>query len=114
TQIYYFRYDDAPRSTQLQSEGVASINMELGFYPKLINDFNVFYNGYDLYVDYTNKEIQDSFNGGLKIHNFSSSNLVDVKQRGKNLRFTTWSLLLPNVTPSAPIECAPEDNTVGA
>ncbi len=114
TQIYYFRYDDAPRSTQLQSEGVASINMELGFYPKLINDFNVFYNGYDLYVDYTNKEIQDSFNGGLKIHNFSSSNLVDVKQQGKNLRFTTWSLLLPNVTPSAPIECAPEDNTVGA
>jgi len=113
TQIYYYRYDGAQRSTQLQSEGVAAINMELGFYPKLINDFNVFYNGYDLYVDYTNKEIQDSFNGGLKIHNFSSSNLVDVKQQGKNLRFTTWSLLLPNVTPSAPIDCAPEDNTVG-
>jgi hypothetical protein len=36
-----------------------------GFYPKLINDFNVFYQGYDVYKGYTSSDIQNGFNEGL-------------------------------------------------
>ena len=38
-----------------------------GFYPKLINDFNVFYQGYNVYTGYTNSDIQNGFNEGIKL-----------------------------------------------
>ena len=42
TKVYFFQYKGSTTSIQLQSEGVADIGMQVGFYPKLINDFNVF------------------------------------------------------------------------
>ena len=36
-----------------------------GFYPKLINDFNVFYQGYNIFTGYTNSDIQKGFTDGL-------------------------------------------------
>ena len=36
-----------------------------GFYPKLINDFNVFYQGYNLFSDYSSEGIQSGFTEGL-------------------------------------------------
>ena len=114
THTYTFKYSNQNQSVTLQKEDDQMIDMQVGFYPKVINDFNYFYNGYDLYVDYTNQEIQDSFNGGLKIYNFASSNIINAKQQDKNLRLKTWSLLLPNITPTAPIDCNPTDNTIGA
>jgi hypothetical protein len=39
-----------------------------GFYPKLINDFNVFYQGYNIFRDYTNGGIQSGFTEGLKLN----------------------------------------------
>ena len=63
TTPYTFKYGDVDRNVVLQSETTTDVNMQVGFYPKLINDFNVFYNGYDLYSGYTNTEIQDSVNG---------------------------------------------------
>jgi hypothetical protein len=113
THTYTFKYSNQNQSVTLQKEDDLKIDIQVGFYPKVINDFNYFYNGYDLYVDYTNQEIQDSFNGGLKIYNFASSNIINAKQQDKNLRLKTWSLLLPNITPTAPIDCDPTDNTVG-
>jgi hypothetical protein len=114
TQVYFFQYKGSTTSIQLQSEGVATIGMQVGFYPKLINDFNVFYNGYDLYQNYTDKEIQQSVNAGMKLYNFSDSNIVNAKQGDKNLRLSTWSVVLPNTTPQAPIDCNPNDNTKGS
>jgi hypothetical protein len=113
TQVYFFKYAGATRDIQLQSEGVSSIGMQVGFYPKVINDFNVFLNGYDLYENYTNEEIQNSVNQGMKLYNFSSSNINYVKQGDKSLRLTTWSVLLPNTTPAPPVDCNPTDNTRG-
>jgi len=113
TQVYFFKYQGSTKDIQLQSEGVASIGMQVGFYPKVINDLNVFYTGYDLYQFYTNEEIQNSINSGMKLYNFSSSNINNVKQGDKNLRLTTWSVLLPNITPQLPIDCNPKDNTQG-
>jgi hypothetical protein len=114
TKVYFFQYKGSTTSIQLQSEGVATIGMQVGFYPKLINDFNVFYNGYDLYQNYTDKEIQQSVNAGMKLYNFSDSNIVNAKQGDKNLRLSTWSVVLPNTTPQAPIDCNPNDNTKGS
>jgi hypothetical protein len=114
TKVYFFQYNGSTTSIQLQSEGVADIGMQVGFYPKLINDFNVFYNGYDLYQNYTDKEIQQSVNAGMKLYNFSDSNIVNAKQGDKNLRLSTWSVVLPNTTPELPIDCNPNDNTKGS
>ena len=111
TETYSFKYANVDTRITLQSEGVTQIQMQVGFYPKVINDFNVFLNGYDLYQNYTSEEIQNSVNGGMKLYNFSSSNINNATQGDKNLRLTTWSVLLPNITPSVPIDCNPTDNT---
>lgn len=113
TRTYVFKYDNVDTDITLQSEEPTTINMQVGFYPKLINDFSVFYNGYDLYQNYTDQEIQNSVNAGLKIFNFNTSNINNATQGTKNLRLKTWSVLLPNLTPDLPIDCNPKDNTVG-
>lgn len=111
TQTYSFKYNQEDTKIRLQSEDPTQIQMQVGFYPKLINDFNVFYNGFDLYENYTDEEIQNSINGGMKIYNFNSSNIVNTKQGDKNIRLSTWSVVLPNLTPELPIDCNPKDNT---
>jgi hypothetical protein len=113
TETYEFKYSNVDTKITLQSEGVTQIQMQVGFYPKVINDFNVFLNGYDLYENYTSEEIQQSVNSGMKLYNFSSSNINSAKQGDKNLRLTTWSILLPNITIRPPVDCNPKDNTVG-
>jgi len=112
TQTYSLKYRDNNFKITLQTEDTTSVNMQVGFYPKLINDFNVFFNGYDLYKNYTNEEIQNSVNGGLKLFSGSSSNIV-AQQGTKTLRLETWSVMLPNTSPDSPIDCGPKDNTVG-
>jgi hypothetical protein len=113
TQTYTFKESNVDRNITLQTENATDVNMQVGFYPKVINDFNVFFNGYDLYRNYNNEEIQNSVNGGMKIFNFNTSNINNATQGTKNLRLTTWSVLLPNITPDSPIDCNPKDNTVG-
>jgi hypothetical protein len=113
TETYEFKYSNVDTKITLQSEGVTQIQMQVGFYPKVINDFNVFLNGYDLYENYTSEEIQQSVNSGMKLYNFSSSNINSAKQGDKNLRLTTWSILLPNITIRPPVDCNPKDNTIG-
>ena len=120
TTPYNFKYGGVDRNIVLQSETTTDVNMQVGFYPKLINDFNVFYKGYDLYSGYTDTEIQDSVNGGMKMYNFLESNIIgtkqgdtviEVKQGDKNLRLNTWSILLPDLIPETDINCNPKNNT---
>lgn len=80
-------------SIKLQEETDSNVNINVGFFPKIINEFNYFYNGYDLYKDYTSAEIQKSVNDGLKLHNFSDSNISAI-QNNKSLFLQTWSILL--------------------
>ena len=100
------------RTVVLQDETTTNANMQVGFYPKLINDFNLFYNGYNLYEEYTDLEIQESVNNGLKMHNFVTSNIT-ANQGTKNLRLITWSVMIPNKIPEIGINCNPKDNTKG-
>ncbi len=67
----------------------------VGFYPKLINDFNFFYNGYNLFDEYTDKELQDAVNKGLKIFNITNSNIENVKSGDNTFNLKTWSVMFP-------------------
>jgi hypothetical protein len=121
TQTYSFKYPvvvenkvtDVQRDVTLQTETTNDVNMQVGFYPKLINDFNVFYNGYDLYKDYTNEEIQKSVNSGMKMYNFTPSNIDNAKQNGKQVRLITWSVMVPQLGAEIDTDCNPKNNTKG-
>ena len=54
-------------SYPLGSTSVQTI-INTGFYPKLINDFNVFYQGYNVYTGYTSADIQKGFNDGILLN----------------------------------------------
>ena len=125
TTNYNFVYSEKTTSIVLQNETETDVSMQVGFYPKLINDFNYFYNAYDLYSGYTNTEIQESINNGMKIFNFDTSNVVGntlgkSKTTGsselittKGLNLSTWSVVLPNRISYESVDCNPKDNTKG-
>ncbi len=92
--------------TETVDNNVKYTTMQVGFYPKLINDFNYFYNSQDLYTAYTDGEINESIKNGLKIQNLSESNInknttKDLQTRVIDIK--TYSVLLPDsITPSVP------------
>lgn len=112
TQTYEFKNNGVQTSITLQQETSSNINMQIGFYPKVVNDFNVFYKGYELYDEYTNEEIQSSVNGGMKIFNFDDSNIT-ANQSGKTLNLQTYSVLLEDRSFGDDIDCNPTNNTKG-
>ena len=81
----YFKYTIDSTTNILLKNGQ---NVNTGFYPKLMNDFNVFVNGFDLFRDYSNKELADLQNRGLKIINNYNYNY-------SGLTFNNWSVLVP-------------------
>jgi hypothetical protein len=78
--------------------------LNLGFYPKVINDFSVFYNGYRTFVSgYTNQDIQTGINSGLTV--FKTSTITapfgfDANQTGRTLTFNSYSVTLTDTTDS--------------
>ena len=112
TQTYQFKYNEEPISITLQEETQTTANMNVGFYPKVINDFNVFYNGFELYDKYTNIEIEDSVKGGMKLYNFADSN-ISANQNGKTLNVKTYSVLLSSSNYYPEVNCNPVSNTKG-
>jgi hypothetical protein len=110
TKTYNFEFE-GKKSITLQNDSKGHIAIQTGFYPKTINDFNVFYTGYDLYTTYTDDQIQNSINGGMKIFDFEDSNLNAV-QNEETLTLTTWSVILPNtVIENNTVNCNPTQNT---
>lgn len=94
------RKDDATTTIQLENTSDGYVSLQYGFYPGLINDFNLFYNGYDLYDRYTDYEIQCSIKNGLSVYNFSDSNIVRAVEGSKIVSYKTWSVILPdNIEP---------------
>lgn len=68
-----------------------------GFYPKVINDFNVFYQGFQIYSTYTNSDIQDGFLSGVTLNYVDSAiidygNGFDTNNTDRNLRIIPWSV----------------------
>jgi hypothetical protein len=110
TQTYNVKVGTENKAITLQTENNTDINIQVGFYPKVINDFYAFLTGYEVYKDYTDAEIQNTLNGGMKIYNFSEGN-IQTKQGTKNLRLSTWSVLIPSVVKNG-VACNPNDNTL--
>jgi len=112
TQTYDFVYQGQKESIVLQQESNDIITINTGFYPQLMNDFNVFFNGYELYTGYNNSDIQKSIDSGVKIFSFPDSKINGLKQGSKNLILKTWSVLLPD-TELITSNCDPKTNTKG-
>ena len=114
TKTYTFNYEGVKKIT-LQNTFNDSVEIQTGFYPKVINDFNVFYNGYDLYQNYTDSEIQKSIDYGVQVFNFTDSNIQT--SSGNTYPFQnieTWSVIVPNGLgddTSTGAECNPSNNT---
>jgi hypothetical protein len=74
-----------------------STTINTGFYPKTINDFNVFYQGYELFSDYTSIEIQNAIaSSGFTIDyapsaNISLSDGFDPNDPNRDLRIFSWT-----------------------
>ena len=119
TKTYTFKFDGENKIT-LQNSSDNITTLQTGFYPKVINDFNVFYNGYDLYREYTNTEIQASVDNGAKVYNFTDSNITAQSTIFPSVtdisysNIQTWSVILPNNTEdplSVGNVCNPDNNT---
>ena len=79
--------------------------MNVGFYPKLINDFNLFYQGYNIYSGYTDLDIQQGFLSGVSL-NYVDNAIIDLPRSGttsvgfdpnsptRNLRIIPWSVMV--------------------
>jgi hypothetical protein len=112
TQSYEFIYNGTKQNITLQKEDSDLITMNVGFYPQLMNDFNVFFNGFELYTGYESSDIQKSIDLGTKIYNFPNSKIEKVQQNSKNLILQTWSVMLPDFTQNSST-CDPKNNTLG-
>mgnify|MGYP000503048753 CR=1 FL=1 len=100
----------------LQKETTDNVIIQNGFYPKVINDFNVFYNGYDLYQTYSNVEIQDSMVKGMKITSLADGQITGKKQNTKPLFVQPFSVVIPHLmttSSNSQSVCVPADNTKG-
>jgi len=75
-------------------------NINLGFYPKLINDFSVFYRGTELFSDYSDTTIQTTIDNDFYINdslanaNFSTPLNVDTNNPNRSINITSWSTFL--------------------
>lgn len=106
---YTFTYNSTTSKVILQDDNQSAITMSVGFYPKVINDFNYFYNGFDLYSQYSDAEIQKSIDLGLKVYNFGGSNIFG-SQNNIPISLNTWSLVIKefNLVPDTD-PCDPAD-----
>ena len=79
--------------------GNVSSTMNLGFYPKLINDFSSFYSGYRVFSAYTETEFSSRLNSGYTMtQNLGSSilksNGIDKLNLKRSLNLRTWVVTL--------------------
>lgn len=87
------------KTTVLGPEESTVINT--GFYPKIINDFNVFYQGYAIYPGFTDSEIQSGFNSGVTL-NYVSEAIINLPEGfdqtipNRDLRIIPWSVSVDN------------------
>ena len=76
-----------------------SSTMNTGFYPKLINDFNVFLQGYEIFSGYTNLDIQTAINSGFTL-DYATNSIIsknegfDPNSLNRDLRIFPWSVYI--------------------
>ena len=97
--VYNLSIGSIKLQDEFVSNGIKITNLNVGFYPKTINDFNFFLNGYDLFTQYTDGEINQAISKGLKIQNLSESNIFkstsSTAGQPRTIDITTYSCLVP-------------------
>lgn len=109
--------------------GATSVtNINVGFYPKLVNNFNIFYRGYELFSGYTNDAINNSLSNtsnGFTLTNVTDS-LLNVSSATEIFNLNAWNCTildskanLEYIVPSfgsninqVKNECINDDNTI--
>ena len=98
TTTYEFQFpitNPTKYKVSLEKQNQNLLEIQTGFYPKLMNDFAYFYNGRDLFQNYSNDEIQSAVSDGLRLYQFPNSEF-SAEQNNKDVNVSTWSALLPN------------------
>ena len=79
---------------------LTSTQMDLGFYPRLMNDFNYFYNGLNLFSAYTSQEIQKDIDSEKLVVNYFPDGIlnfpfgIDPADQNRNITIKTWSCMV--------------------
>jgi hypothetical protein len=73
--------------------------MNVGFYPKVLNDFSSFYSGYRVFSAYTENEFSNRLNSGFTMTQNQGSSIlkgkgVDTLNLGRSLNIRTWVVTL--------------------
>jgi hypothetical protein len=103
TKYYSLITDNGSIDIVLQQDAVVLGNtattINTGFYPKLINDFNVFYRGFELFTGYTNSDIQTAISSGLTLTyvpeaTITGSKGFDTNNPNRTLKVISWSVFV--------------------
>jgi hypothetical protein len=76
-----------------------STTINTGFYPKMINDFNVFLQGYEIFTGYTSTAIEEGFKSGFTL-NYVNNAIIskedgfDPNSPNRDLRIFPWSIYI--------------------
>jgi hypothetical protein len=101
SKTYYLTINGSNIDIILEKDTLSNIGnvttiINTGFYPKVINDFNVFYQGFNIYSGYTNADIQSGFNSGVTMNYVPEAIINNVIGNGtsntKNIRVIPWSV----------------------
>ncbi len=84
---------------------VRTVEMDLGFYPKTVNSFNYFLNGRNLFTNYSDGEITQAINNGMKVINLADSNItittIDTTGLSTTIDLSTYSVVIPDTIPES-------------
>jgi len=79
-----------------------STTMNSGFYPKVINDFNVFYQGFEIFSGYTSTAFEEAINSGFTL-NYVNDAIIqkspsfDPNNLNRDLRVIPWSVYIKSL-----------------
>lgn len=79
----------------LEKQSGNQIDIQTGFYPKVWNDFSYFYNGNELFKNYTSADIQNAINNGMLLYQFPNSKIT-ATQNNNQVTVNTWSCVIPS------------------
>jgi hypothetical protein len=80
--------------TTVDSLGTTETTTNVGFYPRLMNDYYVFLNGYNLFATYTSEDIQSAIDRGeLYVGNVLNQNIFgeDTNDTNRTVSVSPWS-----------------------
>ena len=96
---YNLTINGTPTTIVLQQDvvsgGATRSSYNVGFYPKVLNDFFYFINGQELFSDYNDSTIQTQIDGDLNLERIDGSSFTyqkgfDTNNLNRTLSFDTW------------------------